>query len=49
MASIKMRKVQGTKLSEVFTLYLILAAAQGEKDKMLRTYEQRFNLLLIPI
>ena len=43
MARITMRKVQETKLSEVFTLYLASAAARGVKDKTLRTYEQHFN------
>ena len=40
-----MRKVQETKLSEVFTLYLASAAARGVKDKTLRTYEQHFNAI----
>ena len=43
MDRITMRKVQETKLSEVFTLYLASAAARGVKDKTLRTYEQHFN------
>ena len=43
MARLTMRKVQETKLSEVFTLYLASAAARGVKDKTLRTYEQHFN------
>ena len=33
MARITMRKVQETKLSEVFSLYLASAAAKGVKDK----------------
>ena len=37
MARITMRKVQETKLSEVFTLYLASAAARGVKDKALKT------------
>ena len=45
MARITMRKVQETKLSEVFTLYLASAAARGVKDKTLRTYEQHFNAI----
>ena len=45
MARITMRKVQETKLSEVFTLYLPSAAARGVKDKTLRTYEQHFNAI----
>ena len=45
MARITMRKVQETKLSEVFTLYLASAAARGVKDKTLRTYEQHFNVI----
>lgn len=45
MARITMRKVQETKLSEVFTLYLVSAAARGVKDKTLRTYEQHFNAI----
>ena len=40
MARITMRKVQETKLSEVFMLYLTSAAARGVKDKTLRTYER---------
>lgn len=40
-----MRKVQETKLSEVFTLYLASAAARGVKDKTLKTYEQHFNAI----
>ena len=44
MARITMRKVQETKLSEVFTLYLASAAARGVKDKTLRTYEQHFTV-----
>ena len=45
MARITMRKVQETKLSEVFTLYLASAAARGVKDKTLKTYEQHFNAI----
>ena len=45
MARITMRKVQETKLSEVFTLYLASAAARGVKDKTLRTYEQHFKAI----
>ena len=45
MARITMRKVQETKLSEVFSLYLASAAAKGVKDKTLRTYEQHFNAI----
>ena len=45
MARITMRKVQETKLSEVFTLYIASAAARGVKDKTLRTYEQHFNAI----
>ena len=45
MARITMRKVQETKLSEVFTLYLASAAARGGKDKTFRTYEQHFNAI----
>lgn len=45
MARITMQKVQETKLSEVFTLYLASAAARGVKDKTLRTYEQHFNAI----
>ena len=45
MARITMRKVQETKLSEVFSLYLASAAARGVKDKTLRTYEQHFNAI----
>ena len=45
MARITMRKVQETKLSEVFTLYLASAAARGVKDKPLRTYEQHFRAI----
>lgn len=45
MARITMRKVQETKLSEVFTLYLASAAARGVKGKTLRTYEQHFNAI----
>ena len=44
MAGITMRKVQETKLSEVFTLYLASAAARGVKDKTLKTYEH-FNAI----
>jgi integrase/recombinase XerD len=40
-----MRKVQETKLSEVFSLYLASAAAKGVKDKTLKTYEQHFNAI----
>ena len=40
-----MRKTQETKLSEIFSLYLALAAARGVKDKTLRTYEQHFNAI----
>ena len=39
IARITMRKVQETKLSEVFRLYLASATARGVKDKNLRTYE----------
>ena len=45
MARITMRKVQETKLSEVFSLYLASVAARGVKDKTLRTYEQHFNAI----
>ena len=45
MARITMRKVQETKLSEVFSLYLASAAAKGVKDKTLKTYEQHFNAI----
>ena len=45
MARITMRKVQETKLSEVFSFYLASAAARGVKDKTLRTYEQHFNAI----
>ena len=45
MARITMRKVQETKLSEVFILCLASAAARGVKDKTLRTYEQHFNAI----
>lgn len=45
MARITMRKTQETKLSEIFSLYLALAAARGVKDKTLRTYEQHFNAI----
>ena len=45
MARITMPKVQETKLSEVFTLYLASAAARGVKDKMRRAYEQHFNAI----
>ena len=37
MTRITMQKVQETKLSEVFTLYLASAVARGAKDKTLRT------------
>lgn len=40
-----MRKVQETKLSEVFSLYLASAAARGVKVKTLKTYEQHFNAI----
>ena len=40
-----MRKVQGTKLSEAFTLYLASAAARGVKDKTFRTCKQQFNAI----
>ena len=45
MTRITMRKVQETKLSEVFSLYLASAAAKGVKDKTLKTYEQHFNAI----
>ena len=45
MVRITMRKVQETKLSEVFTLYLTSAAARGVKDKTLRTDEQDFHAI----
>ena len=45
MARITMRKVQETKLSEVFTLYLASAATRGVKDKTLRTYEQHASAI----
>ena len=45
MARITMRKVQETKLTEVFSLYLASAAAKGVKDKTLKTYEQHFNAM----
>ena len=38
MARITMRKVQETKFSEVFSLYLASAAANGVKDKTLKFY-----------
>ena len=38
MARITMRKVQETKISEVFSLYLASAAAKGVKDKTLKTW-----------
>ena len=45
MARITMPKVQETKLSEVFTLYLASAAAREVKDKTRRAYEQHFNAI----
>ena len=39
------QKVRETILSEVFTLYLASAAAQGVKDKTLRTYEQHASAI----
>ena len=44
-----MRKVQETKPSEVFALYIASAAARGVKDKTLRTYEQHLvELFIVP-
>ena len=45
MARITIRKVQETKLSEIFTLYPASAAARGVKDKTLKTYDQYFNAI----
>ena len=40
-----MLKIQETKLSDVFSLYIASAAARGVKDKTLKTYEQHFRAI----
>ena len=45
MARIAMRKVQETKVSEVFTLYLASAAARGVKDQTPRSYKQHASAI----
>ena len=43
MASISMRNVQKSPVSEYFDLFLSSAAARGVKDKTLSTYKQHFH------
>lgn len=45
MARISMRSVQKSTFEQVFSLYLLAAAAKGVKEKTLDTYKQHFRAI----